>query len=616
MRKIVAIFFLLSFATLGNSQAPLRLPPYLDQYLDVSVKEYFTALYDSTGQMGLDDVRTLNFVPIDSLRYPHGVLHNNDCRIWLRCKTDSFSRNNGDSTRLYWHFNLRHTKVEGFRVGQEVKHFNWGQTADGQPLSTLFLLPFESTGKQDATWYFRIQLFPFRIKDFSPSIMSMKGWRDRSAVRYYDMQLSHNITVCLVGIILFIALFTFVQWALYRLHVFFYYACFLITSLANLYRYEMEFAMPVTKLTAFLTTHGDFITAYMGHTFYFLFINEFLQLKRYMPGLYRLTRLTAIFSAGLLIVHFVFYFLLNRHDWSISLFLLRFPLLAVGIFSIFAVIYKRPPYYKFIFYGGISLAAGALIWMVSGYRIENGLPGIAFATVSFYAGVMVETLFFLSGLGFQFKKSEETKRKVQKKLIDERERITRDLHDDVGSTLNSIAVMSELAHRQLETSPNMVVNTLDIIQNTARDTVLRISDIVWSVNPNIETLGDLVARMRNFTFSLFNGSGTRVRFSVSAELETMPVSADSRWQLYLIFKEAANNVSKYAGASLLRIEFKEENGEMYLIISDNGKGFDLDEGYEGNGLRTMQERAQALGGTLRLQSAAGEGTLVELRCSL
>ncbi|MEO6036847.1 MAG: hypothetical protein ABIQ93_00450 [Saprospiraceae bacterium] len=95
-------------------------------------------------------------------------------------------------------------------------------------MSTLFLLPFVLSGRTNATWYFHLQPFLFRIYDFSPSIMSMKGWRNRSAIQYYAKRKSNNIALFLAGIIVFISLFTFIQWALYRMNGFFFYACFLL----------------------------------------------------------------------------------------------------------------------------------------------------------------------------------------------------------------------------------------------------------------------------------------------------------------------------------------------------------------------------------------------------
>ncbi len=595
-------------------QTSLRLPAFSDQYLDVSTEDYFSAFFDSIGQMSVKEAQTEAFVPLEIFKYPKGILRNNDCRIWLRCKTDSLTCKHVDSTKLFWHFNLRQSMIEGYKVtaNGEIKHYEWGQSEDGKPLSTQFLLPFDQSAGPVATWYFRIRPFPFRINDFSPRVMSLKGWRDRSAARYYDMRMAHNITVCLTGIILFIALFTFIQWALYWRRIYFYFGCFLLMSIANLYRYEMEFALPVTRITAFLTTHGDYITVYLGHAFYFLFVNKFLSLRWRMPSLYRLSKVTAYFCFLLFILHLLVYFVFNRHDWSLQIYLIRFPLLSIGFYSLFAILFRRPPFYVFIFCGGISLAIGALIWMISGYRIERELSGFANANVAFYIGVMLETLFFLSGLGYQFKISEESKRKAQKKVLLERERITRDLHDDVGSTLNSLAVMSELAIRQSEHLPVQVLSTLETIQNTARDTVQRISDIVWSINPKFETVGDLIARMRNFTFLLFSGTDTRIRFVVPDSLESLPIVADRRWQLYLIFKEAANNVSKYAAASLLCIEFEQRDGKLRLTLCDNGKGFDPAQVLPGNGLRTMQERAKALGGTVQLRSKPGEGTVVEI----
>ncbi|MFN0213645.1 MAG: hypothetical protein ACKVT2_05265 [Saprospiraceae bacterium] len=159
MRILYILLFLLAKAVPICGQPALRLPPFADGYLDVPANTYFSGLFDASGNLSLDKVRSKAFVPLDSFQYPQGILRNNDSRIWLRCRTDSLSHPSKDSTPLFWHFNLNQAMIEGFYVGdnRQIRHFEWGKGVNGETLPTLFLMPFESSWPTEATWFFRIR---------------------------------------------------------------------------------------------------------------------------------------------------------------------------------------------------------------------------------------------------------------------------------------------------------------------------------------------------------------------------------------------------------------------------------------------------------------------------
>jgi signal transduction histidine kinase/ligand-binding sensor domain-containing protein len=182
-------------------------------------------------------------------------------------------------------------------------------------------------------------------------------------------------------------------------------------------------------------------------------------------------------------------------------------------------------------------------------------------------------------------------------------RIASDLHDDVGSSLTQIAILSEVARRN---SPD---GQLDKIANVSREALRSISDIIWAVDPERDSLGDLITRMRQFANDLFGSGGIELRFDAGVVARDVEIGADGRRQLFLIFKEALHNIAKHSLSTRAHVEVAMDNDTIILRVSDNGRGFDFATVAQGNGLRSMSQRAQDLGGTLSVHSSAGGSEL-------
>jgi signal transduction histidine kinase len=203
-----------------------------------------------------------------------------------------------------------------------------------------------------------------------------------------------------------------------------------------------------------------------------------------------------------------------------------------------------------------------------------------------------------------------------------RTRIATDLHDDIGSSLSKIAILSDVAGQQVATmSDSPVAGPLVQIADTSRDCVDAMSDIVWAVNPQRDHLSDLTYRMRRFAEDLLDAKG--IEFSIRSSLEDKDVhlGADLRREVYLIFKECINNLVKHSGCTESALTFGISGPWLVISISDNGKGFDTRSNgtsgsMGGHGLTSMQRRAQALGGSLTIDSRIGSGTSLTLRVPL
>ena len=192
-----------------------------------------------------------------------------------------------------------------------------------------------------------------------------------------------------------------------------------------------------------------------------------------------------------------------------------------------------------------------------------------------------------------------------------RTRIATDLHDDIGTNLSHIAVLSELARRGIGES-----EYLSQIATVSQETAAAIGDVVWAINPQRDSLNDLVLRMRRFASDVLSAREIEVRFGAPDAEGSRKLDSDLRRQLYLVFKEAVNNAARHAQATRVEIDLRLDGHTAILEISDNGRGFDPAGAWPGNGLNSLQSRAQRLAGTFSIESGKGNGTRLIFRAPL
>jgi ligand-binding sensor domain-containing protein/two-component sensor histidine kinase len=196
-------------------------------------------------------------------------------------------------------------------------------------------------------------------------------------------------------------------------------------------------------------------------------------------------------------------------------------------------------------------------------------------------------------------------------LANIRTRIATDLHDDVGSGLSQISILSEVIGRRVRDAVD-VTEALSTVGSLSRDLVDSMSDIVWAINPGRDRLSDLLHRMRRFASDVFSAQGVDFRLDLPRPGRDIRLGPEMRRELYLIFKEAVNNAARHSGCSAARIVFLVSDGALELSVHDDGMGFDPQRDSEGNGLANMRSRARKLGGELEIVSNKGQGTTVSL----
>ncbi len=206
------------------------------------------------------------------------------------------------------------------------------------------------------------------------------------------------------------------------------------------------------------------------------------------------------------------------------------------------------------------------------------------------------------------------RKKLERKnlLLAERNRISSELHDEVGSSLSAINLMSHAAMHTKTDNQQQAQDYLSSINSNSAKVMETISDIVWSMHPENDQMPHIIARMKNFCGEILEAVDTSYDMQVEENVLALTLSSEKRRDFYLIFKEAINNVAKYAQATTVKINLQKSNDQLKLIIKDNGKGFDATVASEGNGLRNMRQRAEKHGGNILVNTAIGQGSTITL----
>lgn len=206
--------------------------------------------------------------------------------------------------------------------------------------------------------------------------------------------------------------------------------------------------------------------------------------------------------------------------------------------------------------------------------------------------------------------------KREEALAQERARISRDIHDDLGNGLSVVATLSELAHNDV--GKGSLHKRLDQIYDVASELARNVDEIVWAVNPANDGWEPFLSYFEQYTEYFLGNSGLRFHFCRPSDLVSRTIASKTRHHLLLAVREAVGNVLKHAAAKQVRIEMRVEGEVLEVRVEDDGAGFDVSQkaGVGHDGLANMARRMREAGGTFQVDSAPGRGTRVTFSVSL
>lgn len=283
---------------------------------------------------------------------------------------------------------------------------------------------------------------------------------------------------------------------------------------------------------------------------------------------------------------------------------------------------KKTVFQSYILTGAILfLIFGALSFLSDIYKFEIlGLYAVSFT----FLGEIADVLLFSAAMGYRIRQTYEEKEMVMKELevqqelvrqkdmekmkaviktrYNERNRIARELHDDVGSSLSSINIFSIIAEQ-----PAKSAEMIGKIKDTSARIMENMSDLVWAINAETDDTASLISRIRQFGSFLLEVKEIEFEVSAGKNVLQLYLKAEAKKNILLICKEAINNSAKYSNATRVRIDFGLTDDLFFFTITDNGKSFVAGD-KQGNGLVNMQKRCEDSGGRFELKT--GNGTTI------
>lgn len=212
-----------------------------------------------------------------------------------------------------------------------------------------------------------------------------------------------------------------------------------------------------------------------------------------------------------------------------------------------------------------------------------------------------------------FRLRKKKRLQIEQNINQERFRISRELHDEVGATLSGVSMYSHLTKTQLSASDFAgVEHSLTVMQDSSIQMVNKLNDIVWLINPDQDSLAKLIVRLEDYARKMSAAKQVHLVISIPEQLPDYALSMDKRRNIYLIFKEAINNSVKYSDCSCLALKIDAASDALSITLIDDGRGFDINEIMKGNGLNNLQQRAMEIGAFLSLKSVPGMGTTVAM----
>lgn len=198
------------------------------------------------------------------------------------------------------------------------------------------------------------------------------------------------------------------------------------------------------------------------------------------------------------------------------------------------------------------------------------------------------------------------------RLQEVRNNIARDLHDDIGSTLGSIHLYSQIARSKTENNATELMEILQRIEHSSAEIIEKAGDTVWTVNASNDSVLKLAARMESYAYTVLSVTGITLHFHYDLNMADTPLDMIRRKNVFFIFKEIIHNIQKYSKCHHVDVSVHRTGDEIIIEVSDDGVGFIPENVNKGNGLRNMQWRASEIKGRLSIKSTPGSGTAIRL----
>lgn len=577
-------------------------------------------------------IPSLPFVPsVKRLRSVPGDMIEKDCFIKFTLW------NNTDTVKEFFFlpgYHMRLLKMYSAPLGNYAAFA--ALPADTVPVKIFEGARYLSIKPHDTTVFFaKFNFVRTNVNAYAPRLIEkefLPAWVMMLKNVYSSVSIFTYIAIGIMLLMIFYAIALFIQ----NQHTeFLFYSAYAFCTMAMIFL-KFFFNFRITPFFILFEEYLDFMIMCVSVYFYLGFIRKFLNTGIREPFLEKMLRYTAWTLTGLLLVFSYVYFFTDKY---IILNILENNVIKVLIFviSVIVITYsfkKKDPLLNYLAAGNIALVVFSIISLLMIISKWKPFPSKSFPLLNsamFYyeLGLVFELMFFLFGLAYKNKKDiiaqvkererlrhEYERQEFEKQMAimaarqEERDRISADMHDDLGSGVTAIRLMSEIVKSKMKTEQ---FPEIDKISNSANELLGKMNSIIWTMKSSNDSVESLAAYLRAYATEYFDGTPVDCTVEVKNLVEH-ELSGEKRRNIFLSFKETLNNILKHAKATKVNISIAADEKKLTIHIRDNGVGIDLKNLRRfGNGLNNIKKRMQSIHGEFIIGNENGTVVCFELR---
>jgi len=440
---------------------------------------------------------------------------------------------------------------------------------------------------------------------------------------------SNMYTYIITGILLMMIFYSMAVFILNGSIEFMYYACFaLFTGL--LFFLKSFYTKSTVSFNYYFESYLDFVIQSLGIFFYFIFLRKFLETRKNFPFLHKLFIAgQAVTIVSLAIFSYLNFFTGNYSLQEIIETYTKYTWVTTTVIFIIYALVKRNKMLNFLAAGHfflLALSVFSLVLISNPAILKIAAPSIWRDSIFYYElGMTVELIFFLMALAFKnrhdiIERTRERERllldnerkEFEKQLAiveakqEERDRISTDMHDELGSGVTAIRLMSEIVKTKMKGN---TLPEIDKISNNANELLSKMNTIIWTMSSSNDRLDNMIAYTRSYALEFFESTNINCHFESAENIPPTEMSGEKRRNVFLCVKESLNNIVKHSKANDVWITVTVLPGTLEIQIHDNGVGINFQKLREfGNGLNNMKKRIESIDGSFSIVNKDGTTT--------
>jgi signal transduction histidine kinase len=527
---------------------------------------------------------------------------------------------------VYIHPGLMFSSIKIFQVipGGQLEQLKDESRDDGyQPVSV----------KNGSKQSFIMALRPAKTiyNSLRPIIVQKNFIIEYQKIHYYKYAKQQTVGYVISGILLMMFIFSLVNYFLSVKKEFLLNACYTGCMFLLIF-FTTYFERQSGVSASFFASYTAFILLAVGTIFYIDFTRKFLDTPR---NYQMLNKIFVWEEWGVFIIIICFsvlhFFTNNFMAEKLLENIMKITALLIGIVYIIFSLTQKNRLLNYLAIGNLVLIIGSII---SFYILLHPMGRKSvFSTAIFYyeLGIAGELMFFLLGLTYKnrielitkIQEQEASKLDVEKQSFEtklavinakqkERNRISADMHDELGAGITAIRLYSELAKSKTEKG---VIPEIEKISDSANELLVNMNAIIWAMSSSNDSLENMVAYIRSYSQEYFENTGIKCKINLMENLPDIAVWGEFRKNVFLVIKESLNNILKHSKATEVTITFTQVADGLALYIQDNGVGIDLDKVRRfGNGLKNMKRRMNDMNIDFTIENK--NGTLITLHYAM